>query len=330
MALYKRKRTYVFKRKTFPLDYGLRNARGRPTYSSTRDRARGTYQRSGGGVTSQYNRTKVYQKKFMPKRKKVRWRKFAKKVKAVADQERCGRSVVFNISNQCITTGTGQAFGSIGLLNVKGTNAASEIGMGDLWDLLSGDGDLSASNSKMLIKSAVLDITFEAPVSFVAESITYNSYPLEVDVYEMSPKKRPPFTGMIAAINDAASSTPSIGGGYTALTLAARGCTVFQLPQLLSYYTVMKKTKYTINPGSNFTYQIRDPKNRTVDYNQVVDFTGTHASSSYGSRIVLAVAKNTNAGALPTEGIALNYACTRTYFYNFEGCNTYKDGWRSL
>lgn len=296
---------------------------------------RKSYARGGRGVTSQYDRAQIYRKTYMPRRKKVRWRRFVKKVQAVTSKERCGRSVVFNKGSTIQSLSAGDnGYGSFGLLNVKGANGANELGMGDLFDLLNSETELNASNSKMLLKSAVLDITFSAPYTYTttagSDTLNWNPVPVEMDVYEIVPKKRPAFTGFGAAISDAQGDTPTIGTTYTPVSMDSRGCTLFQLPQLLMNYTIVKKTKYTLNPGQNCTYQVRDPTNRTIEYKEVIDDSGSHAFSKYGSKIVFAVVKLVAGNAGVFDFATIDVGCTRTYYYTYEGCNTYKDGYKNI
>lgn len=274
----------------------------------------------GIGVTSQYDRRGVYKKRRMPKRRRQRWARFVKKVRAVNFKDECGRSVVFN-NSLTLTTGAGnQVVGSVGLYNVKGANGAGELGMGDIYDVYNQDPDLTASNSKFIFKSGILDLTMQANQD--------NSGTLEIDLYEFIPKNTPAQAGFIAAITDAQSDTAAIGGLGSSISLDQRGTTPFALPQLLMEYTIKKKTKYVLSPGQVATYQDRDPKNRMVESKVIVDYGNHHSSSRFGSRMILIIAKQCPGAAQVAQ--TLSVGVTRAYTYSFEGCNTYKDMYRTL
>lgn len=275
--------------------------------------------RSGRGTTTQYDRKTIYSKKRMPLGKKRTWSKFVKKVRAVTTSERCGRSIVMNKTLNIGTTG--QNFGVFGLLNVNGTDGTKEVGMEDLSLLVTHEPALNAGNSKMLLKSAVLDITMNVPFD--------NIYAMEIDLYEIMAKRKVPYEGLQAAITTAQAATPTIGASayYNALDIGSlRGVTPFQIPQLLQDYTIIKKTKYTLNPSQNATFQIRDPKNREYDYKEVTSSTG-HADPKMGSKILMAIVKGIDSGI---NGVQVNFGISRTYYYTYEGCNTYEDGWKQV
>lgn len=63
------------------------------------------YLSSGNGVTSQYDKTLVYRKKRMPRRKRKSWKKFVKKVRRAMEKDYGKTSVVFNHLQDRVTGG---------------------------------------------------------------------------------------------------------------------------------------------------------------------------------------------------------------------------------
>lgn len=278
-------------------------------------------QTDGIGVTNQYDRKTVYKKRRMPRRKRQRWVRFVKKVKAVEHSDNCQRSIVFNQRWSNSTAAGTQTISVVGMYGLNGTSVASlEYGVEDIYKIINNDPDVGINNSKISFKSCVLDVTMQADPS--------NTGTVEVDLYELFPKKNQRFSSVNSCINTALTDTPTIGAFYNAIAMNQIGVTPFQIPMLGMAFTIGKKVKYLLSPGQACTYQCRDPKNRMVDTNNVNDLAGTAYHPKYGSRAFLIVFKQTPAGTQAGQTLAVG--ATRTYAYTYEGCNTYKDGQQIL
>lgn len=228
--------------------------------------------KSGAGITTQYDRRLIYRKRYMPRGKKRRWKAFTRKVNAVAERDLGSRTVVRNnqinsdfVMNQANTIGQGTTY-----MTLYSNNGILEIN-NDM-RTLRGDTDLGTTG-KMIVKSGVLDMTVTNNSERDGDS-NNRSIRLEVDVYEMTSGVwwANSGTGATATTLDGvwtegSTETATIPGGTSGLTITRRGATPFDLPSALSEYKlkILKKTKYFINEGDTFTYQIRDPKRYVFD-----------------------------------------------------------------
>lgn len=231
------------------------------------------YIRSGGGVTTQFDRRVIYQKKYMPRGRKRRWKSFVKKVNAVADKDLGSRTVVRNDSTNAsylmnTTNEITQNYLSIGLYGNETT------GFEPLNDLrrMRADTDLGTTG-KMIFTSGVFDMTLTNTSQRLEGSLN-GSIRLEVDVYEITAGKEFGNVGtgataktLPAVFDEGSTDTSTIPGGTNSLTQTRRGWTPWDFPSAISEYRlkILKKTKYFLNEGDTFTYQIRDPKRHVVD-----------------------------------------------------------------
>lgn len=253
---------------------------------------RGMFQRpritSGQGVTAQYDRKVVYTKKTMPRAKRKRWVSFLRK-NIAADMKWLGtKTFLFNHTIQGVI---GPGAQDIRCVHLYGQNASAgsvantqvaEIGFRDLQRLADSivvtPGDTvrgGVPSSKAIFGSAILDVTFYcAPNGRISTDPTTpqgGGLPMEVDVYEIvyrKDTKDPAVEGVRRmyelGLPNQDAAQPDTAGSPTFLT---RGWTPFDAPQVLSQYGVkiLKKTKFVLSVGQSATYQVRDPKNRIFD-----------------------------------------------------------------
>jgi len=304
--------------------------RNRFAQSFTQQKRRRT--QSGQGVTEQHDARLIYRKKNMGRRKKRRWKRFKNKVLAVSEKDLGSQTVVFNITasptnvtsgNQLLfncalypsgsTTSYFDDLNSIGALNAGAVTTAAT--------------GLSVANStKIIFKSAVLDITIRNSSFTTASSLGDSSYRMEVDVYEctitrVADEEGAVYADLLSLFAQNPTRTDPIGGGATTeVALTLRGVTPFDLTYALSTWgiKILRKTKYQINNGDQVTYQVRDPRRHTLTQRQI---TSTEGFSYPGlSRFVLVVgrlAPGITVGALgATE--RLDVGITRKYFYKVE------------
>lgn len=235
---------------------------------------------SGQGVTTQYDAKLIYRKRSMPRRRKRGWRRFSRKVHAVA--EKSWGTLVFLFNNAATFTN-----------NISGNQGLADFGLYGWTSTSSGFNDQAAmkaiigaaamttttgitvgNSSKVMFQSAILDLTLRNTSTLTTESgaALNSNAKLEIDIYECS---------MVKQAEDAASlfnnpralfarnpqETFAIGGGATTeIALTLRGATPFEMNYCLSRFGVRiwKKTKYTLNNNEQMTYQMRDPKRRVT------------------------------------------------------------------
>lgn len=274
---------------------------------------------SGAGITTQYDRRLIYRKRYMPRRKKRIWKKFIRKVNAVAEKDLGSRTVIRNnqVASAFTMTTSNDTNQALAYVTLYGLNGALDVN-NDLRQMRN-DTDLGTSG-KMIFKSAVFDMTVTNTSTRLDES-TNPSIRLEVDVYELTSGKEwgnagtgAAAKGLIEVFAEGATDTANIPGTTNSLSLARRGCTPFDLPSAISEYKlkILKKTKYFINERDTFTYQIRDPMRHVVD-RQTLNRDGENLPGM--TRFLLFIYRPVP-GYLFNEDIAgITIGVTRKYMY---------------
>lgn len=316
--------------------------RGATSVASSRtNRPRPAGVQSGQGVTVQHDARRIYQRRRMPRRMKRRWKKFTRRVHAVSEVDLGSRTVVFNVSQQFINiVNTNHGLAYCGLYTANG---AGDSWQRDLSTLVSLEntgnptavlGQMAQDTTKWIFKSAVLDITVRNTSFLSADPFPLNSAAkLEVDVYELISNRNwsdsaANYSDPTGAFLRGANITPNLLGAGTGISLFSRGATPWDLPAALSYFRlkILKKTKYFVNNGDTFTYQIRDPKRRVImqEYAETIEGANLRGWTRHILIIFKAVpgiVVNSTTGT--TEAITVGM--TRKYFYKIEGFNEDRD-----
>ena len=130
------------------------------------------YVHGGQGISTQHDVSRVYRKKRMPRRKRKRWTRFIRKVDAVAERNLGSRTVVFNVTTSWTNQVAGlQDVGYCALYPASSPTASGGVTiMNDLAQIgtfenvnlnpTAADGSTIWASTKIIFKSAVLDITF--------------------------------------------------------------------------------------------------------------------------------------------------------------------------
>lgn len=238
------------------------------SWTNTRTRQRRKTS-SGRGVTNHFDRSRIYSKRRMPRRRRRNWVRFSRKVNAVSEKDLGSRTVVRNslvgVSHPMDPAGENQHGRQVvALYPLNGTTAH----MQDINEIQQ-DTDLGTSG-KAIFKSAVLDLTVRNTSARLPDSDN-PEITLEVDVYELTANQSLGQTGkavdILAAIDEGSTDTATIPGQVTALTGASRGWTPWDFPSSLSEYRIKiwKKTKFFLSENQTFTYQVRNPKRYVLD-----------------------------------------------------------------
>ena len=273
---------------------------------------------SGRGVTTQYDKSRIYRKRRMPRRKRRAWKRFSKKVGHVIDKNLGTRTVVINsqLTEATSAGSSDQLTAQIALYPVRNDTYAHLNDLFDLYTNYTGNADFDATN-KLIFQSGILDITVQNA------SVDTNDEPagVEVDVYEITSssswqEEGSTNVGLTKVIQDGFTSTSNEGSAGTGLALPQRGVSPFDACQALSQFKlkIWKKTKYFLGAGQTFTYQIRDPKRRVIDVQRIGDWDSSNMPG--WTRWLLIIAKTTPAVDLTTNGqVDLRIGCTRKYMY---------------
>lgn len=303
---------------------------------------------SGRGLTFEHDRQFIYRKKRMPRRKRRRWLRFGRKVRAVSDNSLGTRTVVFNAQKfQSTATAGDQLVWNACLYGWDSTDT-QQVWHNDLRYIANlentgnptaADGTHVGVDTKILFKSAVLDLTLrnvsfqtDTPSTIVAEAT------MEVDLYEWSMRKEAEMDGSNSqtgssifkssataeteyAIKDG-NPTPST----SKVQINWRGVTPFDCTVPLGDYgiKIYKKTKFFVRGGQTITYQLRDPKNHTLDRKDIKTNSPGQSGFNYPrvTKNILIVGKLIPGFTLGTGTnmtARMDIGCTRKYSYKIRG-----------
>lgn len=282
---------------------------------------------SGQGITNQYDRKLIYAKKRMPKRRRVRWKKFIRKVQA-ATEKGLGSSTVVrnNLTTLQATTvllnEAAQKVAHVGLYTIKNSSSADTEIRNDLHKFLSFDTRISLT-SKVKFTSAVFDMTARCEVDLNAETKNPGGIRIEVDVYELTwSKMQPGEAGSMEAVwTTGASDTGTIPGtGFQALDLLTRGATPWDFPVAISQFgiKVYKKTKYHLSHNDTFTYQMRDPATHYFQRSEITDTNTVQENKPGLTKWLMIIAKPIAGYEYSDTNLdtwKLHLGCTRKYLY---------------
>lgn len=293
---------------------GLLGAYGKRLYS-------GLYktktQTDGVGTTTQYDKTLVYRKKSMPRRKKRAYRKGFRKWQSYQLKQLGSKTLILNDQLSSGSTNSDlQGALSFCLYGMNGdADTTFDCGWRDLRVIMDNDGDFPISGGvnrgKALFGSGILDITMRNSGASV-----------ELDLYEVVFTKQTMYTGNLKQmLIDAFSQTPQVGVATT-LNLNVRGVTPFEAPLAIKRQgiKILKKEKYFLGDGAVATYQFRDAKNRRFNAENV---TNIGSCARYQTRGFIAIFKRT-----PGQTVAYNVSIgvTRKYLYKILNTNNDVEG----
>lgn len=297
---------------------------------------------AGRGVTYEHDRQQIYRKRTMSFRRKRRWRRFKRRVKAVAEKDLGSRTVVFNRATTFENTTDGnQIIGSMAIYPLKSSlstwmnDLKTLSNLENLGDQTALEGGTVTDSTKFLFQSAVLDVTLRNTSDKNDENLNPDAT-LEVDIYEIT-SRRQFYDSATAAYEDlqnaflvGSNRTGKLDNTGTSCDLFLRGCTPWDLPHSLSSLKakIWKKTKFFIRSGQTCTYQYRDPKRHVMTFDYMNNKPGCNVPGL--TKFIFVIAKSvpgievgTIAGTKTRE--RLRVGITRKYFYKVEGFNEARD-----
>lgn len=323
--------------------------RGTQRFARTRrtQNLRGSYRNrnveTGSGITGQYDRTRQYRKKNMPRRRKRSWRRWIRRVNAVGEKDLGSRTY---LTNDQISVKEENSNKHICLTLALYSSGSADLHLNDLRNISTFEnavdqtqaaGDTTYKSSKFLFQSGILDLTVR---NTSGEKITETppawttAGKMEVDVYELIIRRE---------LNDVNGTkenlsqmfaggfidTLNIGGAGGGITIDDRGATPWDATSALSYWGVkiLKKTKYFLEAGGTFTYQMRDPRRRVSTKAELGNVEGPNREK--WTKFVYVIGKlvpgyniGNGIGAWKQE---ITVGCTRKYLYKIEGVTEDRD-----
>lgn len=325
---------------------GPKRSRYAPTSSS---RYRGPYM-TATAVTQQHDIKRQYTKKKRPKRQRKIWKKFVKKVQAVNLKDQGLVTVLFNSSYTSTDVGAGsQTFLELHLYGLR-SGAAGVCGVNDLATLVSSDLNLTSFKAPLAggiggnvivqgyqpegpggysKNQPIEKIRFE---SAIMDATIYNASTnvMEVDIYTIVYSKN--LKGNFSSLSNVfqyaldnnqiptqANPADGVINNNTALSIATRGCTPFELGAAISIgnIKILKKEKVLLQAGQAFTQQHRDPKNRKFDPKMFYTSSANNYKIPGMTVTKLFIGKNVDPNSSTPP--LLRAGCTRVYKYSYEG-----------
>lgn len=303
--------------------------------SNTKSETRKSSVRDYGGTTTQHDHKTIYRSKKMPYRKKKKWVKFVKRVKAVEISDRAKQTILINTVTTADAAASAQAWMETHLYPVNGNIPGTrdmDIIQEDINTYTTKIVGGTTSNVQASMETAVFttrssreDTRKELLMASGTLDVTYTNtgtFGIELDMYTVSyPRQSQGTNGsFLSAVADNptyVSPIPVDNAGTivdsAAISYLNRGVTLFDVPYGMSRTgaKIVKKEKFFIAPGNSITKNIRDPKNH--------NFRRTTPDTVYQyknlTQSLVVCVKN-----IATTGTAqLTQKSTRSYKYTYEG-----------
>lgn len=316
----------------------------RRLFSRTRTRQR-RRMTTGRGVTRDMDRREIYRRKSMPKWKRRKWRRFVKKVQAAGDKLKGTRTYISkpnylmeNVSNTTNQTSTTYALYPVESLNTR-LDLLNRIGKAEnTGDQSLLEGETVYKSTKFFFKSAIMDLTFTNRSTVNSASPADDDpiaafCPLEVDLYEITMAKKstyldssgnPQILNTLSACLDYSKSSEidnEEGFAKRIFSMQSRGLSPWDFTTSLSRFGIKihKKTKFFLDTGKYFTYQMRDHRNHVITKEKL---TETQGFNMPGLTKILYVVMKPVSGVIPdigtTEGTTrARLFCGQTYKYTY-------------
>lgn len=293
---------------------------------------------SGRGVTLEHDRTPVYRKRRMPRRMRRRWVRQVRKNNYM-DQYKLGtRTIMFNSS---YTRGNADAtLHGTAWFSLYGGHSANAQ-MDDLQFMSNKENEGNPTfveggsvhpSTKYFFRSGILDMTIRNVSSDGDNVNNLADVPLEVDIYEIL-SGRPwmerdggttltEYPNLKDLYSDALSEINGIGND-TKIDLESRGATPWDNTFALGRWRlkILKKTKYRIGAGNTITYQLRDPRQRTISKQRLQEIAGANVPgwTKHIWIVFKAVPGIPVGNAAGTFQERITVGATRKYTYKIEG-----------
>lgn len=247
------------------------------------------------GVSFQHDARVQYRKKSSNPRTQRKWHRFMSKVEEAHLQTAATKSLIFSAAGAFGNNAEKQATFALHAYSGVATAVAAPGDINrDLYRIVTNDPDPrkpandntgtgSVLQRKYVFKSCVLDITFRAPASFPigttgGNQVMVPNTKIEFDLYEVVYKQDAEKDTFEALWDAADAQTPVVRPNppvaNASISRVDVGATPFQFPELCRTITILKKTKYFIDPGQAFTYQKRFPGNRHMDKSFITENLG--------------------------------------------------------
>lgn len=278
--------------------------------------------RSGGGVTSQFDKMTVYRKKKMPWKKRKRWVGFVKKVRAAIMKDIGTKTVLRNGQMTSSFATDGQGVLAATLYGFDGAASTSvQQGQDDVKKIFQNDPDLTDPTAVALFASGVLDLT----MTNTSSTVSNQNLGLEVDVYDIVFRRDLDGIDPINWLNSCLTATGPINSLTPQISLVDRGATLFEIPDAAAKgMKILSKKKYFLGSGEVATYQLRDSRNRSFR-SDLVDTSDNNFVWKGATRTLIIITKGVPTASPLEVTKVLQVGVTRKYAYKIISKNTDQD-----
>lgn len=281
--------------------------RGYKQFRSTRDNGGNKNLSTSAPLTTQYDARRLYRYKRMPRRKRRAWVKFSKKVQAVTNALGNHYLSYTSTNTQSPLAGS-QAFGYALIYGVTGVTPGH--GNDDIFKIVPDLGFTANKQFKLMFKSATLDAEWSVP--------TTNTSSVTLDIYEIICRKDIPSSvgnNLSDIFFEGISSLTAAPGAGGALAAGQVGVTPFQSKLFCQNVKILSKTRVLMSPGQTCHKEVRDPKNRTLQYSDSYNWL---ISKGGWTRGFFWIAEAVTNGVLFSPGFTINYADIRNYNVQYD------------
>lgn len=306
----------------------FRNSISRTKTQTTKSRAR-----ESAPLTYDNDFKTDYRYRRMPRRRRRRWVRFVKKVNAVTLRQQQGLKKIIFRRLQSLNSANGScAFTELMLYSGDGSSANHAADLGEIFRGHLGATEFDQANDmsvaintntqkKLHFESSQLEVTVKntgtnkaiLEVYYIRcrkqhAQTTADQYNCVSGVFELGFKKQE------QVVDDEEANNIGLGPQNQFQI----GTTPFQSPRFCSTFKILKRKKFTVAPGNSVSWILKDPRNRTIEANNVrselfLPFT-THGyfMQSYGEPGLFGPDP-----PQPTAGLATNLLIYTTRKYQY-------------
>lgn len=258
-------------------------------------------------LTTQYDARRLYTYKRMSRRKRKRWVSFIKKVKAASSLLANNYLSYTSTDAQAPAAGS-QAFGYALIYGINGITPGH--GNDDLYKIVPDLNFFPNKQFRLGFKSATLDAEWSAAST--------NTGSITLDIYEVVVRKdisKDTSNNLSDLFFEGIQSLTAAAGSGTALSATQVGVTPFMSKLFCQNVKILGKTRILMSPGQTCHKEIRDPKNRTLQwtdqYNHILGKSGW-------TRGFFWIAEAVTDGTVFSPAFRINYANVRNYNVQYD------------
>lgn len=267
----------------------------------------------------------------MPRRRRRRWVRFARKVNHVVLRGQQGlKKQIFRRLHTISSISGSCGFSDALLYSGDGDGSLHASDLGELFRGHLGAADFNDANNLTVLSNASKQLKFESAQLEITMTNSGN-YKAIVEAYYIRCRKQHSHTNN--TIYNCASGIYQLGfvkqdqvqdletGETVGIGKQSEfqvGTTPFQSPRFCSTFKILRRRKFTIAPGNSISWILKDPRNRTINAENVrAQLFVPHVSHGYFLQVYGVPGLIGDDPPLPTSALPVNITvyATRKYQY---------------